>query len=367
MKRTLLLFFITCLKCNAIVKVGDTEASALKELGEIQGKIALPGGKYIYSFEKGEITVSAGKVVSLNLISNEEYQKRQAEVLERKAQSDISNALPNKNNSTHEEDNKPEIDFNSKAEKMLTKIKTGKIFDDEPKPKKETSKDQETSIDLERVFLRHLDIKKDKFYNTYTLFMKTCYWTVGYHSQREDKSGGKLSIHLNQDGEISLASTYDGEDWIHHDFFSLKFPDGTICHSSKDDEPATNVYNDGENVTVWECCAVGTEEGEKIVKKIISFPTNSEIILRLSSRNFNLSERNLNEISFMYYLSSIINKNSSDPDLRKKILEILDRVSAVSDNSYGKYTVQDAKVALTELQIAVAKFKKDTVAKPGAP
>ena len=362
MKTAFLLFLITTLNCYAVVKVGDTEASALKVLGEIQGKIALPGGKYLYSFQKGEITVSAGKVISLNLISDEEYQKRQDEALAQKNKYDIGNASPNKNNLKNDEEGKKAEDlFNSNAEKMLTKIKSGKILDTEIKPKKETPND------LERVLARHLDIKKDKFYNTYTLFMKTCYWTVGYHSHREDKSGGKLSIHLNQDGEISLASIYDGEDWIYHDCFSLKFPDGSIYHSSKNDEPATSVNDDGEAVSIWECCSVGTEEGEKIVKKITSYPTNSEIILRLSSRNFTLSQRNLNEISFMYYLSSIFSKQSSDPDLRKKILQILDKVSSVPDNSFGKYTVEDAKVALTELKTAVEQLKKETVAQPGTP
>lgn len=68
------------------IKAGDSEETVIKELGAPAGTTMLPNKRVIYSYSRGDVIIQGGKVLSHNLISIDEFNRRaQALEMERAA------------------------------------------------------------------------------------------------------------------------------------------------------------------------------------------------------------------------------------------------------------------------------------------
>lgn len=78
--RLLVTLLLSAAFCSAMPRVGDSEAAMRRELGPDKGRVALPGDRVLYTFDRGTVTCQNGVVIALNILSDEEVLKeKQAE------------------------------------------------------------------------------------------------------------------------------------------------------------------------------------------------------------------------------------------------------------------------------------------------
>jgi len=85
--RAIILLLLASAVCGAMPRIGDSEAAMRRELGPDKGRVALPGDRVLYTFDRGTVTCQNGVIIALNLLSDEEVkQQKQAEEARKSAE-----------------------------------------------------------------------------------------------------------------------------------------------------------------------------------------------------------------------------------------------------------------------------------------
>ncbi len=277
---TLILF--SCLNLFADVSVGDTEASALSQLGEVKGKIVLPNKKVNYTFDRGEITVSEGKVVSAKLEPIEDYNiRKNNEKLDKKV-NDWSESRKNK---------RAEVEKNAEG------------------------------------VLSGFYISRDSFTGEYTIYYpkKEAYLNPIFYYRK----GGRIEAQVDGEGKITVKTYYVGSDWIFHDNFLLKINNDNNFYTSPKTigSPHRDTVTINDEVLVYEVCFYTDKEVVDALAKVAA-NKEAEVMLRLAGRNYTLTMLDKYSISLIFQVSEWLKEGGNiDPEVRKIIKDKIQKLS----------------------------------------